>query len=34
MVAEVSLTGDFVVRINEQADKIYFIQNGSLEVLA
>ena len=34
MKAEVSIAGDFVVRINEKADKMYFIQNGSLEVLA
>jgi CRP-like cAMP-binding protein len=31
---EVCLTGDFIVRYHEIADKMYFVQNGSFEVLA
>ena len=31
---EVSLCGDFVVKYNEIADKMFFVQDGSLEVLA
>jgi len=31
---EVSLNGDLVVKYNEIADKMYFVQEGNLEVLA
>lgn len=34
MMAEISIAGDFVIRVNQKADKIHFVQNGSLEVLA
>jgi hypothetical protein len=34
LIPEVCLTGDFVVKVHEIADKMYFIQQGSMEILA
>lgn len=34
LMPEVSLNGDLLVKYNEIADKMYFVQEGSLEVLA